>query len=31
MVQKFFASPKYEMVKIIMNNLPKNYKQEQPD
>lgn len=29
MVQKFFASPKYEMVKIVMNNLPKNYKKEQ--
>lgn len=28
MVQKFFASPKYEMVRIVMNNLPKNYKQE---
>lgn len=25
MVQKFFASPKYEMVNIVMNNLPKNY------
>lgn len=25
MIQKFFASPKYEMVNIVMNNLPKNY------
>ncbi len=25
MVQKFFSWPKYEMVNIVMNNLPKNY------
>jgi len=25
MVQKFFASPTYEMVNIVLNNLPKNY------
>jgi len=25
MVQKFFSWPKYEMVNVVMNNLPKNY------
>lgn len=31
MIQKFFSSPKYEMVNIVMNNLPKNYIIENKD
>lgn len=30
-VQKFFASPEYEMSGITLNNLPKNYKIENTD
>lgn len=30
-VQKFFASPSYEMAWISLNNLPKNYKIEDPE
>jgi hypothetical protein len=30
-MQKFFASPKYEMMGITLNKLPKNYKKEIPN